>query len=118
MIHETILASGEPRRVHLARGGEGEPLLVTDEGRLALPAGALGAVMRRFGAPLEEREALALVGELALGDEHLRHVRHRARYDVIARDYIVYEAPGRPPQCALATTVAGALEHLARAAGR
>ena len=50
------------------------------------------------------------------GMDVLRHVRHLAIYDVIARDYLVYEAPHREPMCALATIVAGALGHLGRAA--
>jgi hypothetical protein len=73
-------------------------------------------VLDRFGAPVEPSESLIAVGALPLWEGHtLRHVRHLARYDVIARDYLVYESPGGEPRCALATTVAGALAHLARA---
>jgi len=48
--------------------------------------------------------------------EILRHVRHLAGYDVIARDYVVYESPDHETSCALAATVSAALLHLGRAA--
>lgn len=80
---------------------------------LALPAGALEAVMKRFGGPLADDVSLLEIGALELDRGRLRHVRHLARYDVIARDFLVLEAPGQELLCALATTVAGALEHLA-----
>ena len=61
----------------------------------------------------------AVAQQIELGHEHrLRHVRHLAGYDVIARDYLVYEAPGAAPSCVMATNVAGALRHLALAARR
>ena len=82
----------------------------------AIGAVALEAVMKRFGAPLEPAEPITTVAALDLGDgSAVRHVRHLGRYDVIARDFLVYDAPGREPLCALATTVSGALVHLGRA---
>ena len=94
--------------------------IISDEGSQALPDGALDAVFSRYGKPLERGERLVSVAELELsGGARLRHVRHLARYDVIARDWLVYEDPagraGQEPLCALATTIAGALHHLARA---
>jgi hypothetical protein len=117
-VHETTTADGRLAPVVLGIGA-GALSIVADGVPLALPHGALEAVMARYGAPLETAERLLDVASLDLGDGRaLRHVRHLARYDVIARDYLVYEAPGREPVCALATTVAGALEHLAQAANR
>lgn len=99
------------------RVDDGVLTLASTEGAFPLPDGALDAVMRRYGAPLEPTERLVAVASLDLGDGRaLRHVRHLARYDVIARDYLVYDPGGREALCALATTVAGALEHLGRAA--
>jgi hypothetical protein len=116
-IHETIAASGEPATVHLAVDDRGLTI-VTDGAELALADVALDAVMLRFGAPLEPEEPIAEVARLDLGGGRaLRHVRHLGRYDVIARDYLVYDVPGREPLCALATTVAGALVHLGRTTG-
>jgi len=88
--------------------------IVNDRDTTALPAGALAAVMSRYGAPFDPEAPISVVAALALGDgQILRHVRHLAGYDVIARDYLVYEAAGAEPLCALATTVARALERLA-----
>lgn len=114
-IHETTTPSGELCAVHL-RAAQGTMELVSAGAALALPDGALDAVMRRFGAPLEDGVKLAVVAELDLGGGRvLRHVRHLARYDVIAKDWLVYDVDGEGALCALATTVAGALDHLARA---
>jgi hypothetical protein len=118
-IHEVTRTDGTLSPVHLAltEGPDGGLALHTEEGVSPLPQGALEAVIARFGGPLEPSEKLGHVAALDLGEGRtLRHVRHRARYDVIARDYLVLEQPHRDPICALATTVAGALDHLARAA--
>lgn len=118
-IHETTRSDGSLGEV-LLRHDEGGGLAIVIEGRgLALPDGAVEAVMAKFGAPIapSEREKLGEIARLDLGGGAvMRHVRHLARYDVIARDWLVYEAPNAEPLCAMATTVAGALEHLARAA--
>jgi hypothetical protein len=114
-IHETMTASGEPATVYLTVD-DGGLAVVADRERFALADIALDAVMMRFGAPLEPAEPLAEVATLDLGGGRaLRHVRHLGRYDIIARDYLAYDVPGREPLCALATTVAGALVHLGRA---
>jgi len=81
---------------------------------VALPDNALAVVMQRYGSPFDPDAPIAEVATLTLRDGRtLRHVRHLAGYDVIARDYVVYEGPGLTPLCALSTTVARALEHLA-----
>jgi hypothetical protein len=81
-----------------------------------LPEGALAAVMARYGAPFDPDATISVIATLDLGDGGtLRHVRHLAGYDVIARDYLVYDAAGREPVCALSVAVARALEHLAAA---
>jgi hypothetical protein len=115
-IHETTRTDGSlaPTALFVEDGVVG---LQSDEGVFALPDGALEAVMARFGKPLEPSEQLIPVAVLDLGDgRRLRHVRHLAAWDVIARDWLVLEIAGEEPLCALATTVAGALGHLARAA--
>jgi hypothetical protein len=73
--------------------------------------------MRRYGAPFDPEATIAVMATLPLADgRELRHVRHLAGYDVIARDYLVFEVAPGVSVCALATTIAGALAHLARAA--
>jgi hypothetical protein len=113
-IHETT-----------AKDGTLEPVLLSLEdddaltiGGLPVPDGAVEAVMARFGAALDTSERTATVASLDLRRERgmLRHVRHLDFGDVIARDYLVYEPLNGEPVVALATTVAGALTHLAHAA--
>ena len=114
-IHETVGAAGELAPIFLAAAG-GAATLVDDRGAHPLPDGAIAAVMARYGAPLDPDVTLAPIATLELVEGRLRHVRHLARYDVIAKDWLVYERAGEDPVIALATTVAGALGHLARAA--
>lgn len=117
-IHEATLQSGELASIFIRMDGE-VLALVSDEGTRVLPDGALDAVMARYGSPLEDQASVREVASLDLGlGRRLRHVRHLARYDVIAKDWLVYERPGEEPLCALATTVAAALDYLARAAAR
>ncbi len=117
-VHEFINANGELSAVFL-RVLEGVLLLVGDDGSLALPAGALRGVMARYGAPFDAEAGGVRQSALGLPDgATLRHVRHLAGYDVIARDYLVFEEPGQAPLCAMATHVAGALRHLGLAAKR
>ena len=117
-VHETTTASGALSAVFL-RYESGVLEIVAADGALALPEGALDAVMDRFGAPLDPDAELHHVGTLDLGNARfLRHVRHLGRYDVIARDYLVYQGANGDPRYVLATTVAGALDHLGRASAR
>ena len=119
-IHESARADGSLSPLHLRRD-DGGLALVSEDGVEPLPDGALDAVMRRFGQPIDPAARLVDVAALELLEPRgarLRHVRHLARFDVIARDWLVLEVPGREPTGALATTVAGALSHLARAAAR
>ena len=114
-IHEFSSAAGSLSSVYL-RVGQAGLEIVTDDGVRALPPGALAAVLARYGAPFDADVPIASVATLDLeSGQTLRHVRHLAGYDVIARDYLVYERPDAEPLCALAATVSAALLHLARA---
>lgn len=111
-IHELALPSGELAAVFLRVDGAALTLL-SDDAELRLPHGALRAVMLRYGAPFDPEAKTTSHGVLELPEgATLRHVRHLAGYDVIARDYLVYAEPGLEPVCVMATTVAGALRHL------
>ncbi|MDF3068974.1 MAG: hypothetical protein K0R38_4575 [Polyangiaceae bacterium] len=116
-IHEVVLPSGELAGVYLRADDAGVVTLLSDDAELTLPQGAIRAVMLRYGAPFDSDAKSTNHGALEL-PEHacLRHVRHLAGYDVIARDYLVYAEPGLAPVCVMATTVAGALRHLGLAA--
>ncbi len=114
-IHEFSSASGELSAVYL-RVEAGQLQIVSDDGAWSLPQGALHAILARFGAPFDAEARISVIASLDLpGGEVLRHVRHLAGYDVIARDYIVYEAPPNEALCALSATVAAALLHLGKA---
>lgn len=90
-------------------------LAVGDE-VLPLPDGALEAVMRRYGKPLEAKAEEMMVDErLDLGDgSSLVRFRFMRRYDVIARDYLVLYRPDGEALCEMATSITAALDHLAR----
>lgn len=126
-IHEFSSAAGELSAVYLRVRDDQQLEVVSDDGAWALPDTAVHAVLSRFGAPFDTDATVSVVAELELpSGERLRHVRHLAGYDVIARDYIVYEqhrqqqgeaeAPQVESLCALSATVAAALLHLGRAA--
>lgn len=117
-IHEYSNASGALSSVYL-RVADNELVIVSDEGDWLLPRGALEAVLSRYGAPFDEQAQSCLIASLELSHrERLRHVRHLAGYDVIARDYLAYERADGEVLCALAATVTAALLHLGRAARR
>jgi hypothetical protein len=117
-VHEAFSPSGALEQVHLRVDGDAIDLVRGGE-TSRLPDRAIEAVMIRYGGPLDPGARLADVDALDLpGGRRLRHVRHLARFDVIAKDWLVLERPEDEPLCALATTVAAALDHIARAAQR
>jgi len=82
-----------------------------------LPMAVLDQVMVRYGKPLAEDVALDGARLLLQDGSALCMLRHRARYDVIARDFLVYVRLHEAPLVELSTSVAAALSHLARAVG-
>jgi hypothetical protein len=117
-IHEITTSQGCLSPISL-QTTQGTLQIVDDEGPLDLPAGALEAVMARYGAPFDPQAPIDRVATLDLGNgDRLSHVRHIAGYDVIGRDYLVLEFREREPLCAMSAVVAGALAHLARAERR
>lgn len=87
---------------------------------LPLVVGAVQRVMLRYGGMPSEDLASTVQGlapELTLEDQStLARFRFRPRYDVIAKDYIVWRPAGASPRLELAVSVAAALTHLGRAA--
>jgi hypothetical protein len=113
-IHESTDATGQRIRMRLTAEAGRLAVLVGSE-VLPLPDGALQAVMKRYGKPLDVTPQPKIEEELAVGPGLiLGRFRFLSRYDVIARDYIVLYAPNNEPLCELATSVAAALHHLAR----
>jgi hypothetical protein len=116
-IHETIDDRGNLSAVCLrVAEASGALEIVTAEGALALPPGALQRVLSRYGAPFDDQAPITPVAELQVGaGENLRHVRHLAGYDVVPRDYLVLSMGAGEQWCAHGASVAGPLLHLARA---
>jgi hypothetical protein len=115
-IHERTTEQGALLRTALCVE-QGVLALVTGAHSARLPAGAVEAVLARYGKPMAIAEEDAGIEEsLDLGHgRRLVRFRFRPRFDVIARDYIALCVPGQDPVCELAVAVTGALEHLARA---
>jgi len=115
-IHETTTETGELAPVFL-RFEAGVLEIVCAEGTFPLSTQALDSVLLRFGAPFDAAAEIGIVATLELGEgRSLSHVRHLAGYDVVGRDYLVYDREGNESLCALAATVTAALMHLGRAA--
>ena len=73
--------------------------------------------MQRYGRPLADGIELDGTRLELGGGSALFLLRHLAKYDVIARDFVVWTSPGREPLAELAVAISGALAHLAKAAG-
>jgi hypothetical protein len=125
IIHERVLTDGKSERTWLEV--EGGRLSLGSDGAINADAGHAGAnqaivelgvldaVMKRYGRPLAE-DVIASGPMLELeGGRTLSLLRHRARYDVIAKDFLVYQVPGHEPVAELAASVTAALTYLVRA---
>ena len=114
LIHEQAKPDGDVERTWL-EAVDGKLVLRFDEATTAVvEIHVLEAVMRRYGKPLAD-DIVVSGPKLELeGGRTLGLVRHRGRYDVIAKDFLVYCAPGREPVAELATSVTAALTFLVR----
>lgn len=115
-IHEVLRDDGGSEETHLST--EGESVRVHVGGQLlgTLPVEAICLVMKRYGRPLADGIDLDGPALPLAGGRTLHMLRHRARYDVIARDFLVMSAPDEESLADLATSITAALVHLARAA--
>jgi hypothetical protein len=119
LIHERVSDDGARERTWLELVDGTLTLFFDDEGeRSPVHPSLLDAVMKRYGRPLDD-DVDPSGPRLSLDQGRtLSLLRHRARYDVIARDFLVYEAPGAEPLAELASSVSAALAHLVRATRR
>jgi hypothetical protein len=117
LLHERTRDDGSVERTFLeSAGSEDEALALRVEGEppRTVPIEVLAAVMKRYGRALDSAITIASDAErIALpGGRAVVHFRHLARYDVIARDWIVWMEPDAEPLAELATAVSAALRHL------
>ena len=115
-IHEVSLPDGGLEETCLSSNGDALGVHVGGALIGTLPVSAIDVVMARYAKPLSEGIAVEGPSLTLAGGRVLCMLRHRARYDVIARDFLVISAPGAEPLAELATSVTAALVHLARAA--
>jgi len=115
IVGERTMPDGSLAPVTLAIDGDRAVLSLHNTHIGELPIEAIDVVMRRYGKPLDPSVAVP-EGGLALGEVgRLVHIRFLARYDVIARDWLVLVRPNEEPLAELAVSVVAALEHLASA---
>lgn len=119
-IDERIASDGGSLMTEIAQTPEsfGASFQVVDAGVSLgeLSLATLDAVMRRYAKPLDPSIAIEGPSIALCADRRVVMIRHRAIYDVIARDFLVLVRPDAEPVAALSTVIAGALAHLARAA--
>jgi hypothetical protein len=113
-IHEAAREDGSLAEVFLTERDDAL-VLVDDAGEHPLPDRALAAVMKRYGRELEGALPEGGARLVLRSGAVLVRFRFKGTFDVIARDYIAFAAPGEAPVCELATAVTAALSHLARA---
>jgi hypothetical protein len=108
--------TGRSVPTHLAVTDQGSLRVVVDgEDAGDVPFDALEAIVARYGKALADDVPLAGARlDLGLGRSLVR-LRHLARYDVIARDFLVLVRPDAEPLAALSRAIAGPLVHVARA---
>jgi hypothetical protein len=115
LIHQGTRDDGTLEDLFLSREGDALRVQIGADDEALLPIEAIVAVMRKFGKPLAPEVRIAGPA-LDLGDgRSLAMLRHLARYDVIARDFVVFRAPDEEPITELASAVTAALMHLVAA---
>ncbi|MEO6574911.1 MAG: hypothetical protein ABIP89_13790 [Polyangiaceae bacterium] len=115
LIHQRTRVDGSLEDLFLSREDDALRVQIGADDEAFVPIEALVAVMRKFGKPLAPEIRLGATA-LELGDgRSLTMLRHLARYDVIARDFLVFCAPNEEPLAELASSVTAALMHLVEA---
>jgi hypothetical protein len=113
LVHERTLPGGALEKTWLEVEHGSLYFHVEGTTKTEVPLAVLDGVMQRYGKPLADDVPFG--GPcLEIAGRALSVLRYRPRYDVIARDYIVYRAGDQPPIAELATAVTGALAYLLR----
>jgi hypothetical protein len=115
-IHETYDANGAPL-VSFLKVEEGELCLVLPDAEIVIPTNVLVRVFERYGKPLDDVVILHPETSITLEDGLMLYaLRHLARFDVIAKDYLVLARVDKEPLAELSVSIYGALVHLAQRA--
>lgn len=115
-VFERLAPDGAVQTSWVVVEGSGLSLVEPGEPERALPPGALRAVFRRYGRPLDVPPAGARLA-LPDGDELVRF-EFMPRYEVLPKTYLALVSADGPPLAELATAITAALSHLARAQAR
>jgi hypothetical protein len=114
LLHERTLPDGGLEKTWLEVENGALFFCVEGQPKAKVSHAVLDGVMRRYGKPLADD--VAVNGpRLDVDGCTLSILRYRPRYDVIAKDYLVYSASSGPPVAELATAVTGALAYVLRA---
>jgi len=113
LLHERTLPDGGLEKTWLEVEHGSLFFHVDGAEKTEVPLPILDSVMQRYGKPLADD--VPLDGpRLEFGGRALSVLRYRPRYDVIARDYLVYANGEQAPLAELATAITGALAYLLR----
>ncbi len=113
LLHERTMPDGSREKTWLELSDGSLVLRVDARAPAQIPVAFLEAVMKRYGKPLADDVELSGPRLELEGGRSVCVLRHRARYDVIARDFLVYTAPGQDSLAELAASVTAALSYLA-----
>jgi hypothetical protein len=116
-IGERTLQDGSIAPITVSVADDTLSLRIGDQLLGELPLQTLFVVMDRYAKSLDGSVQVPAGLDLG-GGASLSMLRHLARYDVIARDWLVLARPGREPIAELAVSILAALEHLAHVTGR
>jgi hypothetical protein len=112
LLHERSLPDGRVERTWLEVRNGVLSMRIDDGHAREVPPSVLEAVMKRYGKPLAD-DVVVTGPRVTLGDgRSVQLFRHRALYDVIAKDYLVYVASDQEPLAELAASVTAALSYL------
>jgi hypothetical protein len=113
-IHETF-GDGDRAEASYLKMEDSELCLVLPASEVVLPSDIVVRTFERFGKPLDPDIVLNEDASLEIGHGmKVYTLRHLARFDVIAKDYLVLTRAGHEPLADLAISIYGALVHLIR----
>jgi hypothetical protein len=113
-IHETF-GNGEIAEASYLKMEDGELCLMLPASEVVIPISIVVRTFERFGKALDPDIGLNAETSLEIGEGMTVYaLRHLARFDVIAKDYLVLAREGQEPLAELAVSIYGALVHLTR----